>query len=88
MKSFVVKSVFHGRLEIPGKKEPLFFGGTHTYVDTLPEKVKYFLGEDKVTITEIQTIEVKKEPEVQVSRQAYDEPRQEKSSSKKSEKTS
>ncbi len=51
MKTFVVTSLFQGRLEIPGQKEPLFLGGSHTYFDKLPERILYFLGESKVSVT-------------------------------------
>ena len=91
MKAFTVKSVFHGRLEIPGKKEPLFYGRTHTYTDKLPEKVMYFIGEDKLTMTESDVASKPEKQKEHVWEPAADYAvgaKPEKSSSKKSEKNS
>lgn len=81
MKLFLVTSLSHGRLEIPGKKEPLFFGGTHTYSGELPDKVKYFLGTDMVSIKETSSV-------APMVYRSQEEEKPDKGSGKKSEKNS
>ena len=52
MKEIVVTNVTGlARIEIPGRRESLAPGESYTYVNDLPDKVKYLIGLGQIKIT-------------------------------------